>query len=131
MNMIFHNSKTMEFVRLIHAKINRVLVGHDTCDSLIDRWIAMLDWLHSMICKWLFCICALTLSFVIALILRLRYVSYLIVFICYHTCPAFTPLITARYPQLIDQLLHWLHLISRDLFLGTYMGVTVFIVPSR
>ena len=48
MNMIFHNSKTMEFVRLIHAKINRVLVGLDICDSLIDRWIAMLDWFASL-----------------------------------------------------------------------------------
>ena len=48
MNMIFHNSKTMEFVRLIHAKINPVLVGPDICDSLIDRWIAMLDWFASL-----------------------------------------------------------------------------------
>ena len=122
--MIFHNSKTMEFVRLIHAKINRVLVGPDICDSLVDRWIAMLDWLASLYDM-----------HVIILYLVTNLVSYdsthlatklhlvpdcVYLFICYHTGPAFTPLITVWYPQLIDQLSHLLHLNSRDPFLRTY-----------
>ena len=38
----------MEFMELIHAKINRALVEPNITDFLIDWLIAMLDWLVSL-----------------------------------------------------------------------------------
>ena len=38
----------MEFMELIHVKINRVLVGPNMCDFIINWLIAMLDWLASL-----------------------------------------------------------------------------------
>ena len=64
-----HNSKTIEFVTPIHAKINRALVGGPTyvisslIDWLINRLLYMIDLLHSNTCMRLFCACLLTFVF--------------------------------------------------------------------
>ena len=102
----------MEFMELIHVKINRVLVGPNMCDFIINWLIAMLDWLASLydmhaiimyLCTNLVSYDSTQLAAKVCLVPDCVYL-----FICYHACFAFTPFITVRYPQLIIQLAHLL-----------------------
>ena len=119
----FHNSKIMEFVGLIHAR----LIGFwwdptDVIFSLIDWLLCFIDLPHSMTCMRLFYICALTLSPINStqLVSKVRLIPDCVYwFICYHVCLAFTHLIIVRYPCLINQLPYLFHLISIDPFLWT------------
>ena len=125
----------MKFMELIHAKINRALVGPNICDFLIDWLIVMSDWfasLYDMHAIILYLCTNLVSNDSAQFVTKVRLVLDCVYwFICYHACLAFTLLIIVRYPYLISQLSYLFHLISRDSILGTWKGATVFTVPSR
>ena len=97
-------------MELIHAKINRALVEPNIRDFLINWLIVILDWpapLYDMHAIILYLCTNLVSNDNTQLATKVCLVSDCVyLFICYHACLAFTPLITVRYPQLINQFSH-------------------------
>ena len=116
----FHNSRLMELVRLIHARSIWLWWDPTYVIFSLTVWLIYLIGLphsvtmHAVILY----LCTNLVSYDSAqLVTKVRLVPYCVyLFICYHAGLAFTPLIIVRYPQLINQLSHLLHLISRDPF---------------
>ena len=86
----------------------------------IDRLIAMFDWFASLYDMYaiIMYLCTNLVSYDnTQLVIKVHLVLDCVYrFTCYHVCLAFTPFITVRYQQLINQLSHLFHLISRDPF---------------
>ena len=102
------------------CKINRVLMGPDIWDFLIDWLILMFDWFASLYDMYaiILYLCTNLVSYDnTQLVIKVRLVlDCVYLFTCYHACFAFTSLIIVRYPQLINQLSRLFHLISIDPF---------------